>query len=800
MKINKKKMERQLKQFIKVNKRIELTFDIETLKYNLDEFRQSGKKIAGKMCYSPSLIKSHEYSVAFTYEFNGRICEAYFPTFLDTFNWFLENVKKKLKITMIAHNGNKFDNHFMARSLKFDFDSIVKNMYSEQLLDKQFSEKPKNHSKDEKRVIYEKRVKSKNNLEFYAFLDNLEIETLDSLPKTNLPLAVIGIKLKKIGVLTDEDLKTDFDYSRFDRREDLTDRQIKDYCREVFENLSAKDMKYIRNDVYILIMLKIHYPEIFIGKEWDTITFTKNIERFYTEENQLAQFQLLNQYDDRHRLNLSEFGYNENENIYEFFKSFYRGGLNFYNQKYVAKIVKDLFHVDINSSYPYVMYAKKCPTLCLKVYNEEDLVSGDNVDPENEFTGNIELLGDNDYTQFFRIEYDVFNSYLDLVDSRVITQMFVKYYTTNGYVNVTNTAILLLNHFMIEPIKTVQCIGYSLWKNYEFASKDKIHEKYFIKTQGKQKKKIEMPSPLDVSFTDEDNLLLLTPEEIDNAKVDLNGLYGIPALRPFFNVFQTVQGEIVNFPKGFKNKERNIVFSAWVTAHAFYNLLSPLFYLTAEQIDDGFIYADTDSLFIKKEYQHLIPQSVFHKMNLGKWDIEHDHIKQFYALNHKKYAFLAYSPKKERDVIEVRSGGVRLSSFGQGLEHAQKYKDSYRSFSLFIDKYFSEGVEVVSLKSAINKQGVIVLYDSIIKLQKGGNYPVIFNKMIDREREETIERIRQEYENHDEDILYIETPFGSISGSQLYPDKFDPPKNTSPQWFVTNQQQKCKKVLKQYAS
>ncbi|MCR6590489.1 hypothetical protein [Lactococcus petauri] len=787
---------KDFKRFCQQNKQIELTYDIETLKYNIGAFKSSAHRVAGKILYSPTLLKSHEYSVAFTYEWNNDIYDCYFPTFKDMFDWLLDNIKKKLKITMIAHNGNKFDNHFLDKSLKINFGAIVKNLYSEQLIDKHFSEKPKNRNKDIKRVIYEKRVKSKNNLEFIAFLDNLEIHTLDSLPKTNLSLATLGKKLLRGGFVTKEDLKTDFNYATYDTDHDMNNEAILEYCRKVFYGLKQHEMKYIRNDVYLLIQVKLHYSEIFIGKEWDTITFTKNIERFYTEDNPLATFQLLNQYDSRHRLNLSEFGYDDKETIYEFFKSFYRGGLNFYNQKYVGKIIKNLFHIDINSSYPYVMYAKKCPTKVIKIWNEDDIVTDPSANPEEEFTGKVKLIDDDDYTQFFRIEYDVMNDYLLDVESRVITQMFVKYYSTNGYVNLTNTAIKLLNHFMIEPIEEVQCIGYSLWENHDFASKDRIHQKYLIKTQGKQKKKVLMPSPLDVTLTDEDNELLLSPEEIDNAKVDLNGLYGIPALRPFFNVFQTIEDEIINFPKGFKNKERNIVFSAWVTAHAFYNLLSPLFFFTAQQIDDGFVYADTDSLFIKKEYQHLIPQSRFHKMNLGLWDIEHNDIEAFYALNHKKYALMFHNPKTNRKEIDVKSGGIRLSSFSQGLERAEQYNTNYKNFEKFIEEQFSEGVDIVSTKSVLNKEGVVVIYESNITLQKGGTYPVTFNKIIDEMKEETIERIAEEYKDHDEDILYIETPFGTISGADLHKDNFETPKSTNPMWFVTNQNQRVNKFLK----
>ena len=92
-----------------------------------------------------------------------------------------------------------------------------------------------------------------------------------------------------------------------------------------------------------------------------------------------------------------------------------------------------------------------------------------------------------------------------------------------------------------------------------------------------------MNSPYDIMQSMEDNTeMIFSQEEIDNAKVMLNGLYGIPALRPYFNLFRTVGDQLINIINGFENNQRNIVFSIFVTSVSLCNLLSPLQFLTAE--------------------------------------------------------------------------------------------------------------------------------------------------------------------------------------------------------------------------
>src|SRR5699024_6305215 len=115
-----------------------------------------------------------------------------------------------------------------------------------------------------------------------------------------------------------------------------------------------------------------------------------------------------------------------------------------------------------------------------------------------------------------------------------------------------------------------------------------------------------------------ENDVIYSREEIDNSKVNLNGLYGIPALRPYFNLFRKDnEREYYNVENGHKNAERNIVFSIFVTSVSLWNLLNPLKYLTQQEIEYIFIYCDTESLYFKKDIQEKIPKHLFSDFKLG---------------------------------------------------------------------------------------------------------------------------------------------------------------------------------------
>src|SRR5690625_1345593 len=92
-------------------KNIRLFFDIETLQYNEDEGKQK-----------PSKYKNVTYSVAVSY-FDGNVLHvSKFPNFW----YFFETIinawskwKTKPKVELIAHNNNKYDNHFLRHDVLY---------------------------------------------------------------------------------------------------------------------------------------------------------------------------------------------------------------------------------------------------------------------------------------------------------------------------------------------------------------------------------------------------------------------------------------------------------------------------------------------------------------------------------------------------------------------------------------------------------------------------------------------------------------------------------------------------------
>ena len=272
--------------------------------------------------------------------------------------------------------------------------------------------------------------------------------------------------------------------------------------------------------------------------------------------------------------------------------------------------------------------------------------------------------------------------------------------------------------------------------------------------------KLIFNSPYDIIRTEEENDVIYSSEEVDNSKVNLNGLYGIPALRPYFNLFRKNEaGEYENIENGHRNAERNIVFSIFVTSVSLWNLLDPMKYLTQSEIDENFIYCDTDSLYFKVAVRHKMPDTLFTDFDLGTWSMDHEHLPRFYVMNHKKYAYEKWDDDENKWVIEVKAGGVPGDSFNLEMD-----------FDEFIRTQFSNGVEIKTLKSIYNNQGTISIYPATTKLEVGRGYRVhAGGKFYDRMKAQLFESIRKQEHEFTDDVLYIESVLGTFSLSDLYP-------------------------------
>src|SRR5699024_645968 len=217
---------------------------------------------------------------------------------------------------------------------------------------------------DKNNLILEKRIKSSNNLEMEFYLNNIRFYTTDNFMKTSTSIATLGKKLLRINAINEEDLKTDFDYTKYNKDYDMTDIEAYNYAKKVYESLDNEQMKYIRNDIIILAKSYEYYSDIFNGFDYNKITFNSNILEYYND-NDTTSYQLLKRIrkgKDKVHLQYTDYVIG-NENFYDYLKSFYSGGLNFYNDIYVGKIINEkVIAMDINSSYPYAMHNFKVPT------------------------------------------------------------------------------------------------------------------------------------------------------------------------------------------------------------------------------------------------------------------------------------------------------------------------------------------------------------------------------------------------------------------------------------------------------
>lgn len=741
-------------------KTIDLYCDIETFTVNKEEGRRK-----------PSKYKSYTFSLAIAY-FNG---DSEFPS-VAVFNDFIDffehvkarKIRKGLSFNMIFHNGAKYDNHFMCSELATWYNIEPSNAYVKSAED--FANKGairvgdlKSEDKKENWIL-ETRVRSGNELDLVCFIDGRKITTTDSYKKTNTSIRVIGRKLLNNGLITEEYLKTDFEYDKYDKDEDMDFDTSLNYRKRIFNDLNEQQMIYIRNDVIILALCCKHYSKLFHGFDFSKQTFTQNIKEEYANYTEMANFQLLKQENDHH------FAYKDysicNMDGFSYFRNFYKGGLNLYNDKYVGKIIeRDGFSIDLNSSYPTVMYKEKLPTFLLSLSEKPVTLTPDFSNP--------------DRMTFFTMTISNANEQIiNRIPSEVVRKAIVKYYNSkNGLVYYNTVLLQLLNSIFGLEFNNLRVQSSSTWECEYFGARDIIARNYFIKTQGKMKNAltctIDTMNPLDIHMTDKpkDPKYNFSDEEVAGAKVLLNGIYGVPALRVHFNIFRRDEaGNIENMRNGFTNKERNIVFSASVTAFAFRNLLTPLKYLTPQEIDEYFWYCDTDSLYMDKRALEKFPKEMFHKMNLGGWDIEHENIEKFYPFNHKKYVLL-----DKEDGLVVRCGGVAKSIIDEWIDLAQG------SIERFVRMNFSDGCEVKTTKSIRNEMNTITIYNGTAELQTGTSYIEEYSMLVDEDTEKTRELVRDELENQNHKTLrYATTRYGvNIGLNDLYDSTEKPTKTVA---------------------
>ena len=735
-------------------KKVSLYADIETFTCNKNEGMEH-----------PTKYHSFTYSLAIAYFDNDSEFPkvAVFNNFYDFFEKVKEKkIRKSLSFDFIFHNGEKFDNHFFIEEMQSYYNLPVyteHNKNANNMVNKDARKKSTIDTEEKKHgIILESRVKSSNNVSVKAYVHGRYVEFIDSFKKMNTSIGVLGKMLLNNNLITEEYLKTDFDYQCFDKDEDIDREQVKSYVKRCFESLNEKQLIYIRNDVIILALGVKHYKKLFYGFDFSKMTFTQNIKEEYANYNKLAEFQLLKTDGRFSHLKLNDYQICGMSG-FDYFRSYYKGGLNLYNDEYIGKIIKRAgFSIDLNSSYPTVMYKEKLPTYLIAINDKPHISNPD--------------YNNNDRMGFFTMTIENANKYiLSKIESKVLRNAIVKYYNSKDGLVYYNTILLrLLSKITKQEFKSLPVESGAVFECHHFGARDVIANNYFIKTQGKMSNKLDCDintiDPLDIKMTNEPKPpeYNFSEEMVQGAKVLLNGIYGVPALRIHFDIFKRVGNDFENIKNGFTNKERNIVFSAGVTAFAFHNLLEPLKYLTPQEIDEYFWYADTDSLYMDKRALEKFPKSMFHKMNLGSWDIEHENITKFYAFNHKKYALYD-------DGIVVRCGGVSKSLIKEWIEH------SHDDFEFFVKCYFSDGTIVPTTRSIRNEYNTISIYNTSAKLEKGFTYFDSYILQNEKELEKIKAKIRDELANQNSsELLYVETPFGAIGTNDVIPNQ-DVPEN-----------------------
>ena len=461
----------------------------------------------------------------------------------------------------------------------------------------------------------------------------------------------------------------------------------------------------------------------------------QNVKTAY-ETNPLTLYQLECKDSDNNKFFEYDNYIFNNLSLYSYYQKFFRGGLNIYNDKYLSQYIDDCFSIDINSSYPYVIYTQKFP---FKIFEYNETPTLLNIKNEK--------VRKNDIIYYIEISKTEMNNILSQINSFVIKKMIVKYYhedleTSNIYISsILLNALTYIFNYNID-LTSLKCISYISYTTKFFGNRDKISDFYYIKTQGKNKFVINYNSPTDITLTKDINNNQLSPIEVSQSKVYLNGIFGLPALRKYFDYFYVDTNTINSLPSGFENTERNILFSATVTMYAFVNLITPLSYFKGS-IDDYFIYADTDSLYLKKEAYSYLPKSIFNPYNLGSWDIEHENITTMFVLNHKKYALL------DNSKIIIRCAGVPLSSFNTNT-----------TFKNFIENQFLDGVKIDNQRSILNEDLTISIYTAKTEFKQGIKYNLYYNNIHKKEIINTL--LTSDLDSAD-NLLYVETSDGNFS-------------------------------------
>src|SRR5699024_9637868 len=120
---------------------------------------------------------------------------------------------------------------------------------------------------------------------------------------------------------------------------------------------------------------------------------------------------------------------------------------------------------------------------------------------EKETEIELDTKNDNEYT-LYQMTKHAFDFYiLQRIDSIILKQMLVKYYSTNEFININTYTIKMIENVTGLKFNTIPVLSVVVFDCEYFGSRKQIEEFYFVKTQGSLDKKIEFNHPYDIKVT-----------------------------------------------------------------------------------------------------------------------------------------------------------------------------------------------------------------------------------------------------------------------------------------------------------
>lgn len=699
----------------------DLYCDIETFSFN-------------KLAKKPSDLKNEIYSIAVSYYYLEKEYFYYSNDFKELLSFFSDNSIKG-NVTMFFHNGRKYDNHYLLRDLKYYYNVKTFNTKTRQQNFHSDMDVTLTKLKTFNNTVLEQRVKTKNSVDLVFNLNGNIIKVVDTLPKIPISIEKIGVELLRLGLVNEDELKTSYDYEKYDTLDDLNIVEAKKRSKKIYNSLTKDDKIYQRNDVIILMRGVKYFSKIYPGFSFDEITFSQNILKSYPQDD-ITNYQLLRSYN-KSKIKLSEYRYDSDKNIYQYLKCYYKGGINILNDEYVGKIVKDCFSIDINNSYGAVMYFDKIPTFIKSFsFNEEITVK-----KSKEFAG-------------YEIYKKDFNLLLKRIKSKIVKNILVKYYqNSSNKIYVTNSTFNIVLEFLNAESLKIKTISTFKCSSYYFGGRDVVFNNFALKTEAKINKKIIFNKDM-TKYKIKNKKVFHTVQEMNVAKLKNNALYGLPGIRSSFPIFKmNTDREYENYAEGFVNSERNILFSISITSRGLEKWFKPLTMIPQNEIDDLFVYGDTDSVYLKNKAKKYVTPLVDSYL-LGSWDLEHN-INKIYVANHKKYLY-----EDDNKKIYALCGGVSKKSIESIIK--EKYKSP--TFENYLKEFYEEGCVIKTNKSILTKSGTINIYQASIIISHFKKYPEYFLSR----NENLINEIKKILKVEDlQDSLYVESVHGTISSTDL---------------------------------